>query len=68
MADEKRYQFTLSAQCVGEGEDAPKMFNADVVYHNMKYEDVVLVEKHLLAVFTGLNQYAEARVTSLKKT
>jgi len=66
MAD-KKYQFTLSAQCVVEGEDSPKMFNADVVYHNMSYEDVVLVEKHLIGVFTGLNQFAEARISSLKK-
>lgn len=65
MAD-KRYQFTLSAQCVGEGEDAPKMFDATVTYHNMQYEDVVLVEKHLLQVFDGLNKYAEEK--ALKKS
>jgi len=68
VEEEKRYEFAISARCVGEGEDAPKMFEANVVYHNMQYEDVVLVEKHLIGVFAGLQQYAEARIASLKKT
>lgn len=65
MAD-RRYQFTISAQCVVEGEDSPKMFDATVTYHNMGYDDVVLVEKHLIQSLDSLNKYAEEK--ALKKT
>jgi len=67
MAEEKRYEFKISASCNVEGEDSPKMFDANINYYNMKYEDVVLVEKHVLGVFQGLNQYAEEKEIPSKK-
>jgi hypothetical protein len=61
MAEEKRYKFNIQAEVVGD--DGQEMFDAHVTYKNMKYEDVVLVEGSIIQMFTGLNKYAEARVT-----
>jgi hypothetical protein len=59
---DKTYRFTLRAECVVEGEDAPRMFDAEVTYHNMCYENVVVVEKHVIDMFNALNKFAEAKV------
>ena len=64
---DKTYRFTISAECVVEGEDGTKMFDSNVVYHSMKYEDVVLVEKHLLTALQSLNQFAENKGKPAKK-
>lgn len=67
MAEEKRYEFSVSASCKVQGEDGPKMFDANIDYYNMKYEDVVLVEQHVLDVFKGLNEYAKNHEIPAKK-
>lgn len=61
MAEDKRYTFHIEAHVTGD--DDKEMFDAHVTYKNMKYDDVVLVEKHMIGMFEGLQQFAEARVT-----
>jgi hypothetical protein len=65
MPSEKVYTFTIRAEVVGD--DSKKMFDAHVAYENMKYEDVVLVEGALIKMFSGLNEFAVAQVSSAKK-
>lgn len=56
MAADKKYQFVLTAHVVGD--DGVEMFDANITYKNMKYDDVVLVEGALIKMMDGLNQYA----------
>jgi hypothetical protein len=65
MAEEKRFTFNIQADVVGD--DGKEFFDAHVTYKNMKYEDVVLVEKAIIGMFGGLQQFAEAKVTESKK-
>jgi len=58
MAD-KRYTFTLTAAVVGD--DGKEMFDANIAYKNMGYDDVVLVEGAMVKMLQGLNDYAELR-------
>lgn len=62
MADtEKRYKATITMNVIVEGENAPKMFDSEITYHNMKYEDVVLVEGAVIQMLAGLNKFAETK-------
>lgn len=62
MADtEKRYKATITMNVIVEGENAPKMFDSEVIYYNMKYEDVVLVEGAVIQMLAGLNKFAETK-------
>lgn len=65
MAEEKKYKFRISAEVTGDDGDA--MFDANVTYQNMGYDDVCLVEGAIIKMFDGLNQYAIAKVTASKK-
>ena len=58
MAD-KTYTFTITAHVTGD--DDKEMFDSQVVYKNMRYEDVVLVEGAIIKMLEGLNQYAEQK-------
>ena len=59
MAADKTYTFTLTASVVGN--DDKEMFDANITYKNMKYDDVVLVEGALVKMMEGLNQFAELK-------
>lgn len=59
MAEEKRYTFTLTANVVGD--DGKEMFDANITYKNMKYDDVVLVEGAMVKMLQGLNEFAELK-------
>lgn len=60
MPDEKKYKFRISAEVTGD--DGATMFDANVTYQNMGYDDVCLVEGAIIKMFDGLNQYAIAKV------
>ena len=63
MAD-KIYTFTLTAKCVGD--DGKEMFDSQMVYKNMKYDDVVLIEGAMVKMLEGLNQFAEQKAKGKK--
>jgi len=42
-----------------EGAEETKVFNSDLVYDNLGYEDVVLLEKALIGALSGLAKHAE---------
>ena len=56
---EKKYSFTITAKCVGD--DGAEMFDSNVTYKNMSYDDVTLVEGALIQALDGLNQFAKNR-------
>ena len=60
MAADKKYQFEITARVVGD--DGVEMFDSNITYKNMKYDDVVLVEGALIKMMDGLNQYASLQV------
>ena len=59
MPEEKHYTFVIAAHVVGD--DGKDMFDAQVSYKNMGYDDVVLVEGALIKMLQGLNEFAELR-------
>jgi len=60
MAEGKKYTFTMSASVVDT--DGNEMFDANVTYKNMGYDDVVLVEGAYLQCFVNLNEYAKNKI------
>lgn len=62
---DKKYTFTITAKCVGD--DGLEMFDSNVTYKNMGYEDVVLVEGAIIKMLDGLNKFAETRAKPNKK-
>lgn len=61
MAADKKYNFKITAEVVDE--EGVEMFDANVTYKNMGYDDVVLVEKALIEMLSGLNKFAEAKIS-----
>lgn len=60
MADEEK-SYTVKIHAEASGSDGKAMFTSEVVYENMHYQDVVMVEGALIGVLDSLQKFAKDR-------
>lgn len=59
------YTFKIAVSCTNDS-GSKEMFDLDLVYKNLDYEDVVLLEEKMLEPLQKLNEYAKEKAKGKK--